>query len=76
MIRIPSNVDQSFIEGINGYLKGLQYSESPYKIGSWERAIWGNAYTWAEENKITSDNVLEKISNIKNWATLDFPDDR
>ena len=74
MIIIPSNVDPSFIEGINAYLSGKKYGDCPYKCGSFERAIWHNAWVWAEEKEITSEDVLEKISQIKNWNTLDDDD--
>ena len=74
IVKIPSNVDPSFIEGINAFLKGKKYADNPHKVGSFERAIWNNALSWAEEKQINSDNVLEKISQIKNWGNLDGPD--
>lgn len=73
-IRVPGNVDPSFIVGINDYLQDKKYKDNPYKVGSFERAIWHNAWMWADDKKINKDNVLEKISQIKNWGNLDDTD--
>jgi hypothetical protein len=73
-LRIPGNVDPSFIEGINAFLQGKLYKDNPHKLGSFERAIWHNAWTWAEEKQINQNNVIEKLSQIKNWGNLDDTD--
>ena len=65
IIMIPSNVDPSFVEGINDYLDGKEYKECPHKLGTFKRAIWQNAYIWAEENKVIFANLLKKLSQIK-----------
>ena len=73
-ISIPSTVSPAFIEGINAFLKGKPYNDperSKYRVGSFEWAVYGVGWSTAEGWNLPPEGILQKLSQIKNWETLD-----